>query len=201
MLCGPLGFWGAETPITVTLASFLSPFLCVGVPELLVHAILQGQGNYSFYHTAQEGAEAGASPAQGIRSKIWVQSARLQTQSISLHYCWPFWWSKDMGGLALPALRLFSPTPNLLLRVMSSAEAAVSVVLLLTLGEAGLGNSDSVLSREGEGQQSSLAISWQSSRVWHDSKLVGRRTCSLLPMAVWRLCPHSRSLGRYFWDW
>lgn len=102
-----------------------------------------------------------------------------------------------MGGLGLPALQLFSPTPNLLLRVMSSAEAAVSVVLLLTLGEAGLGNSDSVLSREEEGQQSSLAISRQS-KVQHDSKLVGGRTCSPLPMAVWRLCPHPQSLGRYF---
>lgn len=38
---------------------------------------------------------------------------------------------------------------RLVLRVMSSAEAAVSVVLLLTLGEAGLGNSDSVLSFTG----------------------------------------------------
>lgn len=55
-----------------------------------------------------------------------------------------------MGRLGLPALRLFSPTHNLLLRVMSSVEAAVSVVLLVTLGEAGLGSSDSVLSREEE---------------------------------------------------
>lgn len=38
---------------------------------------------------------------------------------------------------------------RLVLRVMSSVEAAVSVVLLLTLGEAGLGSSDSVLSFTG----------------------------------------------------
>lgn len=37
----------------LTLASFLLP--CVPepgtLPELLIHAVLQGQGNYSFYHT------------------------------------------------------------------------------------------------------------------------------------------------------
>lgn len=46
---------------------------------------------------------------------------------------------------------------RLVLRVMSSAEAAISVGLLLTLGEAGLGNSDSVLSFEGVGAGAGVA--------------------------------------------
>lgn len=106
---------------------------------------------------------------------------------------------KSWGELGFLALWLFSPTPSLLLRVMSSAEAAISVGLLLTLGEAGLGNSDSVLS--GRRRWSGLAISWRSPRIPHDSKLSGGRTCSPLPVAVRRLCPPSPSLGRYFRYW
>lgn len=150
--------------------------------------------------TAQEGAEAGASPAQGMRARIWVQSARLQTQSSSLRLLLAFLVVQRYGKTRVAGSPALLPTPNLLLRVMSSVEAADSVALLLTLGEAGLGSSDSVLSREEEGQQLGLAVSRQSSQVRHDSKLVGRRTCSPLPMAVWRFCPHSWSLGRYFWD-
>lgn len=77
---------------------------------------------------------------------------------------------------------------RLVFRVMSSAKAVVSVGLLLTLGEAGLGNSDSVLSREREVRQSSLAISWKApTRVPHDSKVLGGRICFPPAMAAPRM--------------
>lgn len=51
MLCSPLGFWRAGT---LLMLAFFRPF-CVpesgALPEFLAHAILQGQGNYSFYCT------------------------------------------------------------------------------------------------------------------------------------------------------
>lgn len=103
------------------------------------HEALQGQGSYS--STAEEGVEAQAGSITCPRTKSWNLGPEGQAAD---------------PGKGFPTVHLFYPTANLLFRDTSSAEAAVSTGLLLTLGDAGLGSSDSVLSREREGQQFKL---------------------------------------------
>lgn len=138
---------------------------------------LQGQGNHSF--AAQSGVLRLTGCTTRPRNKLGPGAGQQSPELLTMSYVGLSGDVKSQEGREFPLSNssLPQPTANLLLRVMSSAEAAVSVGFLLTLGEVGLGKSASVLSRERDVQESSLAISWTSPRIPRDSKPLSGRSC------------------------